>query len=141
MGFDWIIFGAALGLLLYGTVLLGGAFALFAWVDVFDGKWGAHEGWRIPTSVYPFSLLVVWDLGTIIILHSDALMQLSPGQHGALSLILVSTSLMFLFATRFFVRQNSGPGTSLVSLGSKILAIVSPVLFVLMILGMPSIWK
>jgi hypothetical protein len=132
-------YGAAYRCLLLSTIYIGSLFGLCAWVDVIDGRWSTKNGWRIPTALYPFSLLVVWDLVAVNVLDSDALRKLPVSQHGVLCLIFVVTSILFLIATRVLVRRNSGPGRSLVAFGSMTLLVTSPLPFVLTIFSILDI--
>jgi len=123
------------------TVVIGGIFVLWSWVDVVGDNWSTKKGWKIPTALYPFSMLVVWNSIAFMFLGSATMRRISGGQDAALCLILAGTGFAFLWATRVLVRRNSGPGTKLVALGSKILVVTSTVCFVFMILGIPDLWR
>lgn len=139
MGFDWIIYRLASSLLMLSTAVVGGMFVLWAWVDVVVSRWRTKNGWKIPTALYPFSILVVWDSTAFAYLGSAAVRQLPAQESEALCLFLVVASFVFLLAAAIIVRRNSGPGKRLVAVGSKILVVISIVCFVIMILGIPGL--
>jgi hypothetical protein len=126
--------------LMLSTMFIGTLFAFCAWVDVVDSRFSTKDGWKIPTSLYPFSLLVVWDFLIYLFLPSEGELfraQFTAGQIVALYLLLLGASLAFLWATVVMVRRDSGPGKSLVAFGSKILVVTSSVFFVAMLLFAP----
>jgi len=127
--------------LMLSTVLIGGGFVFCSWLEVVSSKWSTREGPKIPTALYPFSILVVWDLLAFFYLYSEGVMRLPGEQVGVIWLSVLTGGLGFLWATRVMVRRNSGPGRSLVAIGSQILVVTSPLCFVVMILGMLILWN
>lgn len=120
------------------TLVIGGMFVPSSWLEVIESKRSADGSSKIPTALYPSSMLVAWDLIAFIYLDSDAVMQLHVWRV-VIWLSVLTISLCFLASTRFLVRRNSGPGTRMVSLGSKILVMISIPCVLLMILGLPGL--
>lgn len=120
-----------------GTALFGGMFVMAAWLDVVR-KRATTADWRIPTSLYPFTVSVI--------LHPIAFIWLSSLPDGHQHVILTNSVMLFaiagsfasLLVTMVLVRQNSGPGTGIVAIGSKILLVLALVGFVGIIVGLPG---
>jgi hypothetical protein len=141
MGFDWMILGFAASFLMVGCGALGGIFVVWAWADVVDSKWRANKKWNIPTALYPFTISIVLDWVAFTYLDSAAVRHVPEEQVTVFLFLFVFANFAFLFVTAVMVRRNSGPGTRLIAVGSKILVVVSIVCLVVMILGIPGFLK
>jgi hypothetical protein len=138
--FEWIIFRLGAFCLMLSTVLIGGGFVLCSWLEAVRNRWSTKVRSKIPTALYPFSILIAWDSIALIYLDSDVVTGLPERQVGAIWLSVLTASLAFLIATRLLVRRISLPKTDLVAIGSKVIVVTSAVSFVVMILGIPGLW-
>ena len=58
MGLNGFVFGFAAVVLMGSTTIVGGAFLVGIWLDMFRERFSNRE-WRIPKSLYQFTISVV----------------------------------------------------------------------------------
>jgi hypothetical protein len=137
MGLNGFVFGFAAVVLMGSTTVVGGAFVVGIWLDMFRERFSRRE-WRIPTSLYPFTISVAVHpialtcLGLVSDAHRPAMLTAS------IMLATVALSFALLLLTMIRLHRKSGPGTRAIAVGSKVLLVITVVGLIGIALGLPG---
>ena len=144
MGLNSFLFAFASVCLLATTASVGGLFVLAAWLRVAGHNRATEADWRVPRSLYPFTISIVMPLTALICLGllPDA------NKFGILKTVILFSASVATFASlivsRARVRHDSEPGTRIVSIGSKLLFAFAIICFIGILAGLPGdiqTWK
>jgi hypothetical protein len=137
MGYNGFLFYFSCGLLMLGTILFGGILILVAWIAAARNATSISE-WKGPSALLPLTMSVALYLVLFVCLS------VMPSTHrfavvkSFLMLFTVIASVTSLLFSMLRLRWDSGPGTKLLSIGTKLLLVFTLICFVGIAIGLPG---
>jgi len=111
------------------SIFVGVPTVLIAWVDIINERVTANN-WRIPTALHAFTASVLMYLASLFssrIIPSELLHDSTAGVRSVQYVMacFIICGFIFLIISMVLVRRNSGPGTRVLKIGSKVLVVIA----------------